>query len=303
MWRMARKDAIDLAGAGGLVIFSTLLAANQVVIKLTNGGIGPVFGAGLRSVLALCVLGIWMLVVGRRIAGLRAAFWPGLMLGGFFSLEFLMLFIALDLTTVSRASILFYSMPVWLAGAAHVFLPGERLSARRVLGLALAMAGVAWALADPHSGDAGNLWGDLLALGAAFAWMGIALTVRLTRVSRLNAETQLFFQLAVSAVVLLAVAPLFGPLLREPGPWHWAGLGFQAAAVASLGFLFWLGLMAVYPASDVAAFSFLSPVLAVGMGWLLLEEPVGPAFAGALGLVAVGIVLINMRRKTPAGAA
>ena len=100
-----------------------------------------------------------------------------------------------------------------------------------------------------------------------------------------------------------AVAPLFGPLLRDPGLLHSVGLGFQASAVASLGFLFWLGLIAVYPASDVAAFSFLSPVLAVGMGWLLLGEPVGPTFAGALVLVAVGIVLINMRRRTPAGAA
>ncbi|SDX98417.1 Permease of the drug/metabolite transporter (DMT) superfamily [Citreimonas salinaria] len=303
MWRMARRDAIDLVGASGLVVFSTLLAANQVVIKLTNGGIGPIFGAGLRSVLALCVLGLWVWFAGRRITGLRAAFWPGLMLGGFFTIEFVMLFLALDLTTVSRASILFYSMPVWLAVVAHFALPNERLSARRVVGLGLAMAGVTWALADPQSLGAGDLRGDLLALGAAFAWMGIALAVRLTRVSKLTAETQLFFQLAVSALALIAVAPLFGPLLRDPTWLHWAGLGFQATFVASLGFLFWLGLMAIYPASDIAAFSFLSPVLAVGMGWLLLDEPVGPGFAGALTLVAVGIVLINLRRKTPAGAA
>ncbi|MGR3495827.1 DMT family transporter [Citreimonas sp.] len=300
---MARRDAIDLVGASGLVIFSTLLAANQVVIKLTNGGIGPIFGAGLRSAMALCVLGLWVWLARRRITGVRAAFWPGLMLGGFFSLEFVMLFLALDLTSVSRASILFYSMPVWLAVVAHFVLPGERLSARRIAGLALAMAGVAWALADSQSRDAGDLRGDLLALGAAFAWMGIALTVRLTRVSRLTAETQLFFQLAISAVALIAVAPLFGPLLRDPTWLHWAGLSFQAAVVASLGFLFWLALMAIYPASDIAAFSFLSPVLAVGMGWLLLDEPIGPGFVGALSLVAVGIVLINLRRKTPAGAA
>ena len=50
-----------------------------------------------------------------------------------------------------------------------------------------------------------------------------------------------------------------------------------------------------YRASDVAAFSFLSPVLAVGLGWLLLDEPVGPQFLGALVLVALGIVLINRR--------
>lgn len=297
--RMDRKDAIDLRGATGLVMFATVLAFNQVVIKVTNGGFGPVFAAGLRSGLALLVLGLWLLVLGRRLEGLRRTFMPGLLLGGLFTIEFIFLFIALDLTTVSRVSILFYSMPIWLALIAHFVLPGETLSWRRLLGLALAMAGVIWALFDPQSRQAGSLLGDVLAVLAAFAWAGIALTVRLTKVSELSAESQLFWQLSVSAVGLLAVAPFFGDLLREPTGVHVAGLLFQVICVASLGYLFWLRLMAVYPASDIAAFSFLSPVLAVGMGWLLLDEPVGPGFLGAMALVAVGIVLINRRRKRP----
>lgn len=294
---MERKDAIDLAGAAGLVVFATVLAFNQVVIKVTNGGFGPVFAAGLRSGLALLVLAIWLLLRRRRLDGLRRTIWPGLLLGGLFTIEFIFLFIALDLTTVSRVSILFYSMPVWLALIAHFVLPGETLSWRRLLGLALAMTGVIWALFDPQSREAGRLLGDVLALLAAFAWAGIALTVRLTRVSELSAESQLFWQLSVSAVGLLALAPLFGDLLRDPGAVHFAGLAFQVVFVGSLGYLFWLYLMTIYPASDIAAFSFLSPVLAVGMGWLLLDEPVGPGFLGAMCLVAVGVVLINRRRK------
>jgi drug/metabolite transporter (DMT)-like permease len=296
---MDRKDAIDLAGATGLVVFATMLAFNQVVIKVTNAGFGPVFAAGLRSALALLVLGLWLLLRRRRLDGIGRTLWSGLLLGGLFTIEFIFLFIALDLTTVSRVSILFYSMPVWLAIVAHFTLPGETLSWRRTLGLALAMAGVIWALFDPQSRQAGSLLGDALAILAALAWGGIALTVRLTRVSELSPEGQLFWQLSVSTVGLLAVAPLFGDLLRDPSALHLAGLAFQAVFVASLGFLFWLRLMAIYPASDVAAFSFLSPVLAVGMGWLLLNEPVGPGFIGAMCLVAVGIVLINRRRKRP----
>ncbi|WP_372836815.1 DMT family transporter [Puniceibacterium confluentis] len=294
---MERRDSIDLTGATGLVIFAGVLALNQVVIKLTNGGFGPVFAAGLRSVLALGLLMIWVRLRGKTVSGLRATLWPGLMLGCLFTLEFIFLFIALDLTTVSRASILFYSMPCWLALAAHFTLPGETLSLRRATGLALAMAGVVWALLDPHTRAVGDLRGDLAAVGAALAWAGIALTVRLTQVSRLNAESQLVWQLGVSAVLLMVLAPLFGDLLRDPGWLHVGGVVFQSLFVASLGYVFWLGLIAIYPASDVAAFSFLSPVLSVAMGWLLLDEPLGPGLIGALGLVAVGIVLINRRRR------
>ncbi|MFZ7089659.1 DMT family transporter [Primorskyibacter sp. 2E233] len=288
---------MDIPGAAGMVAFAAMLALNQVVIKVSNGGFGPVFGAGVRSVLALAVLGLWVAVMKRPLGGLRQTIVPGMMLGLLFSVEFLFLFSALDFTTVSRSAILFYSMPVWLALIAHFTLPGETLSARRALGLAMAMAGVVWALLDPDSLRAGSLWGDLLALLGALCWAGIALTVRLTKVSELPPESQLFWQLAVSAVVLVVVAPLFGPLMREPTWVHWAGMGYQAVLVASLGFLFWLRLMSIYPASDIAAFSFLSPVLTVGFGWALLDEPVGPGFLGALGLVAVGIVLINIRRK------
>ncbi len=286
---------MDLFGAAGMVVFAATLALNQVVIKLTNDGIAPVFAAGLRSVLALGVLFAWCALRRRPLSGLRLALWPGLLLGLLFSVEFLFLFIALDLTTVSRSAILFYSMPVWLALVAHVLLPGEVLSGRRMLGLGLAMAGVIWALSDPESRGAGDLRGDLLALLACFAWVGIALIVRLSRVSQLPAESQLFWQLSVSAVVLTLAAPFFGDLLRAPTLWHWGGLGAQAVVVASLGFLFWLHLMSIYPASDIAAFSFLSPVLSVGFGWALLGEPVGPDLLGALALVAVGIVLINRR--------
>ncbi|MBY6114760.1 DMT family transporter [Mameliella alba] len=296
---MERKDQMDLAGAVGMVVFASLLAFNQVAIKFTNAGFGPVFAAGVRSGLALLVLGLWLKFSGRRIGELRRTLWPGLMLGGLFSVEFIFLFSSLDMTSVSRASITFYAMPVWLAIVAHFTLPGERLSARRLLGLVLAMAGVAWALADPQSRGGGDIRGDLLALLASWAWAGIALTVRLTRVSELNAEGQLFWQLAVSAVVLCALAPLFGPLMRDTDLLSLFGLGF-GVFVASLGFLFWLRLMAIYPASDIASFSFLSPVMAVGFGWLVFDEPVGIGFIGALVLVAVGIVLINRRRKRPA---
>ncbi|WP_417721707.1 DMT family transporter [Salipiger sp.] len=292
---MKTRVGMDLAGALGCAGFSAVLGFNQVVVKITNGGFSPVFAAGLRSLLALAVLALWMGWRGWKSPGTARAT-PGLLLlGALFSAEFLCLFLALDRTTVSRASILLYCMPVWLALTAHLWLPDERLSLPRALGLGLAVAGVCWTLYDPASRNAGDWTGDLLALVASFCWTGIALTLRLSRASEVTPEWQLTAQLGISALVLTAVAPLFGPLLRTPGALEFAALGFQGILVAGLGFLFWLFLMKRYRASDVAAFSFLSPVLAVGFGWALLDEPVGPAFLGALSLVAVGILLVNRR--------
>ena len=106
---------------------------------------------------------------------------------------------------------------------------------------------------------------------------------------------QLIWQLIVSAPILLIAAPLFGDLIRNVQPIHIAGMVFQIFAVASFGFLIWFWLMKLYPASSVASFSFLSPVFAVILGWLVLGETIGLQIWVALGLVALGIFLINRR--------
>ncbi|MGB1180269.1 MAG: DMT family transporter, partial [Lentibacter algarum] len=151
----------------------------------------------------------------------------------------------------------------------------------------------------PYEGAEASLFGDLLALGAALGWGGIALFLRLHPVSQERPEVQLLWQLGVSMLLLFALAPLFGPLTRDLAAIHWAGLTFQVLAVASFGYLFWFMLLKIYPASGVASFSFLSPVCGVALGWLVLGEEIGPEIIGGLCLVAVGLVLINRKPRIP----
>ena len=291
---MDEKRAVDLPGAAALIGFAALLAFNQVVIKVTGGGFGPVFQAGLRSVLAAITIYLYMRVRGIPVAYPSGAFGWGLLSGTIFAFEFICLFVALDLAPVSRVSILFYTMPVWLALAAHVLLPGERLTGPRAMGLVLAMAGVVLALSAPQAGTVSR-WGDILSILGAMGWASIALLVRMSPLSKVGPETQMLFQVIPSALWLLALAPLFGALLRDPGWIHVGGLLFQAVCVVSLGFLAWFALLKIYRASDVASFSFLSPVFAVVFGWMMLGEEVGLKIWLALGLVAAGIFLINRK--------
>jgi drug/metabolite transporter (DMT)-like permease len=218
-------------------------------------------------------------------------------MGTLFAAEFLCLFLALDLTTVGRTSVLMYSMPLWFALMAHFGL-GERITPQKAVGLALAFSGTAWAILAGAQGGEGSLIGDLCALGAAFGWAGTAFVARRPAMRAEGPERQLFWMVLVSAPILLAVAPAFGPLLRELQPLHVAGLLFQSTAVVAGGFIAWLWLMSVYPASTVAAFSFLTPVLAILMGAAIYGEPLSPTILGPGALVAAGIVLIN-RSATP----
>lgn len=291
---MERKSHIDFFGATALILFAVHLAFNQVVIKVTGGGFAPVFAAGLRSAGAVVVLLIWMRWRGITLSLPRIAWFGAVLSGILFAVEFMFLFNAIDLGSVSRASVIFYTMPVWLAVAAHILIPGERLTPLKALGLCAAVSGVALALLD-RSGPQVSWTADLLALGSALGWMAIVLCVRLTGLSTVPPALQLLAQVAISAPILLILAPLFGPLTRGVEGIHVAGLLFQIIAVASLGFLLWFWLLTIYPASSVASFSFLSPVASVILGWLLLGEEVGASVWTALVLVAAGIYLVNRK--------
>jgi drug/metabolite transporter (DMT)-like permease len=287
-----RKDRLDAFGGAVLMGVTALLAFNQILIKLVNAGLQPVFFAGLRSALAVLFVWAWLVWRGRPPRLSRAALGPGLLIGAVFAAEFLFLFLALDLTTVGRASVIMYSMPVWFAILAHFGL-GERITPTKAAGLALAFAGCATAiLTRPATGEA-SLVGDLCALGAAWGWALTAYVARRPVMRAEGPELQLFWMVLVSAPILLLLAPLFGPLIRELQPLHLVGLVFQSSVVVAGGFITWLWLMSVYPSATVASFSFLTPILALGMGALIFGESVTWAILLAALLVGAGIVLIN----------
>ncbi len=296
---MQRKDHIDAFGAVTLICFAVALGFNQVVVKIANDGLQPVFAAAVRSALALPILLVWIRLRGQSLAVERAARPWCVLMGVVFAVEFVCLFLALDLTSVARTSVIFYSMPVWLALLAHVLVPGDRLSPRKALGLTMAMAGVAVAIFSRGSGGEAGLAGDLLALAASLLWALIALLTKISPFSRIPPAQQLTWQIAVSVPILFGFAAFFGPAVRDFDAITTAAMAYQILLV-SAGFLLWMWLMKIYPASGVTSFSFLSPVVGVAFGWLLLNETVGYALWLALVLVAAGLVLVNRPPRSKA---
>lgn len=289
------KDRLDGTGFAALLAVTLLLAFNQIIVKYVNQGIQPVFFAGLRSALAVVFVGLWLWHRGLLDRVRWADLGPGLLIGALFAGEFLALFLALDLTTVGRSALIMYSMPVWMGILAHFYLPGERTTPLKAAGLALAFAGTAWAILSKNASGQPSLLGDLCALFAAWGWAGTAFVARKSRLRLAGPEAQLFWMVLVSAPMLLIAAMFFGPLLRDIQPDHWFWLVFQAGVVVAGGFVTWLWLLSVYPTSTVASFSFLTPIFAIILGYVIFDEVLSPSLIGAAALVSFGIVLINRR--------
>lgn len=293
-----RKDRIDALGATALITFSFLMGVNQVMVKLVNAGFSPTFQAGARSACALLPILAFALLTRKRLSVTDGSFLPGIACGLLFAFEFLLMFEGLERTAVSRASVIFYTMPVWVALAAHFLIPGENLTPRRSAGLTLAVIGIAVALLDePPSFAPDALTGDLMCLAGSLCWAGIALLARLSRLNKSAPEMQLIYQLAVSGPILLALAPLFGPVIRDVTETILWLFAFQVIVVVCFGFLVWFMVLRVYPASDMTAFSFLAPLFGVIASWIVLDEPFSWSILIALVMVGAGIAMVSWKPK------
>ena len=100
---MERRDHIDAFGAACLLGTAVIMGINQVMIKLVNAGLQPVFQVGLRSACAILPIIGFALITRRKLSVTDGSFWPGVLCGLLFAFEFILLFLALEFTTVSRA--------------------------------------------------------------------------------------------------------------------------------------------------------------------------------------------------------
>ena len=292
---MPPKTELDRFAIGLMVILCMTWGLQQVAVKVASAGISPLWQAGLRSFGAALLVWAW--------AGLRriplferdATLGPGVVAGALFAAEFAFVYYGLQFTSASRGVIFLYTAPFFVALGARWLLPHESMRAAQWLGMALAFAGVLVLFGENLLRPAGRAWiGDLMMIVAAMFWAATTLTVKASVLNRAAAEKTLLYQLGVSAPLLLLAAVALGePGVFAPGALVVGSLAFQTVMVAGISFLVWFWLVRQYPATRLSSFSFMTPVMGVLAGGLLLGEPLTPAVFAALLLVGAGIWVAN----------
>ena len=267
---------------------------NQIAIKLVLPEIPPYLQAMLRSSGALLVILSIAAIRGTKLFERDGSLPAGLLCGLMFGVEFVLIFHGLQYTSASRASVFLYTAPFFVAAGAYPLL-GERLRVVQWVGLAVSFAGVAFAIGVPQPNvDAQVLMGDLMVVAGAALWAATTLCVKATKLGRCPPEKALGYQVAISIPVLGLAAWLAGETIpRVPGTLTLSLMAFQAIWVVGMTFLIWFSLVRVYSASKLSAFTFITPLIGVAGGYLILHDPLTPAFGVAAVLVIVGLYLVN----------
>ena len=289
-----RKENLDALAVGILLVCCMFWGFQQVLVKATVAELPPVFVSAVRGLGATLLLWLWCQWRGVRLFERDGSLWAGLLVGCLFAAEFAFIYIGLQLTTASRLTVFLYTSPFWVAALVPVFIRTERLKPLQWVGMACAFAAVVFALREGFGG--GGAMGDLMGLAAGALWGLTTVAIRAYNLTRISAEKLLFYQLAISTVVLVGVSHGMG----EPwgGPWSSFAIGsviVQTVIGAFASYLAWMWMLGHYPATKISAFVFLTPLFALLFGMLWLGEAVTLTLALSLGLVAVGIVLVNRK--------
>lgn len=290
-----QSSALDLAAILLLFVLCASWGLQQITIKVANSGVSPVFQAAIRSWGAAILVFLWMLFRGKKIAAKDGTLGWGILVGLVFSIEFMLIYWGLEYTAASRAVILFNTMPLFVALGAYLFLPNERLRLIQIIGLCCAFAGIVIAFSESvtHT-DARILMGDSMVLVAGALWAAATIMVKASPLSQISPEKTLLYQLAVSALLL----PLISLGLNEPGvyrltPLIVACLVYQVVWIAFITYIVWFWLINHYPATRLSSFVFLTPLLGVIQGAVLLDETLSLRLIIALVMVCIGIYVVN----------
>jgi drug/metabolite transporter (DMT)-like permease len=278
-----------------LVVFICLSwGFNQPAIKLAIHDVPPLTQCAIRSSLAtLIVLGL-MRLRGLPIAARDGTLVPGLMAGLLFGVEFLLIYRGLLYTTASRAVLFIYLAPFFVVIGARWLFPDDRFGLKQWLGLLMAFLGMVVAFGVPAPATEPNqLLGDVMMAFAALGWAATTLIIKSSALARVSPEKTLLYQLVVCVVMVTLGALVFGErIVAMPSAVALGSLAYQTIVVGTT-FSLWFALIVKFSASRLSAFTFLTPLFGVAAGHLVLGEPLTPAFAVAVLLVAAGLILVN----------
>ncbi|MBK3745795.1 DMT family transporter [Paraburkholderia aspalathi] len=282
----------------GLVMFIMLSwGLNQVAIKIGNRAFNPMVMASARSVVGGLLVFAWCYYRRIPLFARDGTWWPGITAGLLFGSEFALIFLAMDLTSVGRTTLMMNTMPFWVAIGSH-FLLNEKMSLRAFIGMIVAFLGVFLVFSDDVSKPGPYaIYGDLLALTAGIFWGLTTLVIKRSRLSLASPEKTLLYQLALAALVPLPLIPLSGAIIRDPNLLSGLAFAFQALFVVAFTYPLWFWLIGRFSASKLSNFAFLTPAFGVILSGLLLGEPLGWKIFAALGLIGLGLFIINRPSK------
>jgi len=275
---------------------------NWTAIKVALSGVSPLTFRTLCLAVGSAVLFSAVRAGGQSLTVPKGQ-WPRLALLAFFNVTCWNALVVFGMTMIpsGRAAILAYTMPAW-AIPLSVWLLGERMTGRKLTGLALGMAGMALLIGEGAASLRAAPLGSLLVLSAALSWaLGTVLQRRYPMAMPPAPYT--------AWMMLLGGIPIFAGalLLEDPGQLAsiglWPALGVLYNVLIAFAFAqwAWIRIATTVPVAVSSLSMLMIPVLGVFSGMVFLGERPSWAEYAALALVLGSLLTVVLPQRARGG--
>ena len=279
-------------------LLCVIWGSTWAVIKVGYGGLGPFNVASLRFFLAgaifVALVPVFRASWPRRAIEWGLVLWVGLLL---FAADYGLIYWGEQFLDSGLTAILFATLPLITIGLAHLYIPGDRITPRKLAGTLLAFLGVVALFGEHVRINTSEGWpmATIVVAAVCAAAAGVA-TKRhgaALHATALNAPAML-----VGALALLAVSFAAGDGFSLPRDLRtWAAIAYLALAGSVVTFLIYFTLLKTWSVTSLSLISVFTPASALLLGFLFLgERPTPLQGVGAL-LVLAGVALALTTRR------
>jgi len=278
-----------LAGFGATCM---IWSSTWVMIKIGLDGAPPFKAAGLRFLIAACLIFATLRVRGVRLPRTRAFIGLSVFLGAFqMGIPYGLVYWGEQHISSGLTAVLFSTIPLFTAVTARALL-GDPLSIRKITGIALGIGGVYIIFLDSVSlGGTHSIYGVVACLGSSF--LAAFSSVIVKKYGRAyDPFASIALPMTIGALILGAAAMIF----ESDRPVSWdrttiTSIVYLAVfgSVSAFGLYFWL-----IKQMDVTVLSyqtFIIPIVALLIGWIFLRETVTLKIVTGGGMILAGIAL------------
>jgi drug/metabolite transporter (DMT)-like permease len=298
-------DAEPIRAAKLLLAFAAIYfiwGSTYLAIRVALESFPPFVLMGVRSVAAGGVLHLW----ARRRGGAAPDWrqWRGAAICG--ALMFLVghggLAWGQQRVASGIAALLLTSEPFWIALLGWKFAGETRPTGRAIAGLVVGVLGLGLLMGGNEFEGEANIdsLGAAVILVGAFSWAWGALYSRSASLPRspvLSAGMQLLAGGMSLLLVALATGEARGIELSTMTFGPVAALAYLIVFGSVLGFSAYIWLLRVVSPTTVATHTFVNPVVAVLLGWALLQEPLTAATVVASAIIVAGVALVVIQTQ------
>jgi drug/metabolite transporter (DMT)-like permease len=276
-------ESVDSLGIAGALVAVTAWGLSGVISKhIDMGGIAI---AAYRFVVYFLALSVFMHLRGTRITVrmLRLSLWGGLALG----VDVTLFFSAVKHTSVANATIIGALQPVLVAIVAHRFF-GERIRPRDIGFGGVALVGAVVVVLNAADSTKTDITGDILAVGALFAWAAYFIFSKLAK-GKLTGNEYTIGSAFWVGVTNVPLAFLFGQDMSWPSAESWMWLLILAFGAGIMGHSIMNWAIQQIPLWIGSTFTLFIPPVAAFSAWIFLGEQLT-----ATQMVAMAVVVLAL---------